>query len=278
MKASVTAPELHPPAWAVGDIHGQIAKLMGLLLDQKLVDAKGNWSGNNASLWLLGDFVDRGLDSVGVLDLVMRLQRQAADIGGEVRAVLGNHDATLLSAYLLGGAGTSGPRGTFLLDWEHNGGLERDLTRLADRHVEWLRSLPAVGRGQERIYMHADSLFYTDYGQTVQTINDKIGDIMNAPDADAWDTLLKQFSDRDAFSDRRPNGMTNARRFLEVYGGRQIIHGHTPICKVTGEPAAAVATALIYADDLCVNVDGGMYLGGPGFVFAVEPFDTPVVL
>jgi len=262
----------------VGDIHGQIAKLTGLLLDCELVDVKGDWCGNSASLWLLGDFVDRGSDGVGVLDLIMRLRRQAADMGGEVHAVLGNHDVTLLSAYLLGGAATSGPRGTFLLDWEHNGGLERDLTRLADRHVEWLRSLPAVVRGQERIYMHADSLFYTDYGQTIQTINEKIGGIMTASDTDAWDTLLKQFSDRDAFVDRRPNGTTNAQRFLEVYGGRQIIHGHTPICKITGERAADVTAPLMYAHDLCVNVDGGMYLGGPGFVFAVEPFDSPIVL
>jgi hypothetical protein len=43
-----------------------------------------------------------------------------------------------------------------------------------------------------------------------------------------------------------------------------LIHGHTPINKITGEPATE---ALVYAGGLCVNVDGGLYRGGEGFVY-----------
>jgi len=40
--------------------------------------------------------------------------------------------------------------------------------------------------------------------------------------------------------------------------------------KITRKRAVEVTSPLIYAQGLCVNVDGGMYLGGSGFIFEVR--------
>ena len=55
-------------------------------------------------------------------------------------------------------------------------------------------------------------------------------------------------------------------RFLSLYGGRRFVHGHTPIGKLNGRRPEAVTAAHVYAGGLAVDVDAGLYLGGPGFV------------
>ena len=62
-------------------------------------------------------------------------------------------------------------------------------------------------------------------------------------------------------------GSSNAIQMLSIYGGKQIIHGHTPIQYLSDN--LMPDKPVIYARDLCIDVDGGMYLGGPGFVFRV---------
>ena len=39
----------------------------------------------------------------------------------------------------------------------------------------------------------------------------------------------------------------------------------------TGQPPEDVREPLVYSRGRCVNVDGGMYLGGPGFVYQLPP-------
>lgn len=72
--------------YAIGDVHGCLATLTALL--QRL-DA----SPTRDEIWLLGDLVNRGPDSLGVL----RWVRKHAP---SVRTVLGNHDLVLLAALL----------------------------------------------------------------------------------------------------------------------------------------------------------------------------------
>ena len=58
--------------YAVSDIHGHPDKLTESLHEVGLVDDEGNWSNQDARLWLLGDFFDRGPDVIGVLRLARR--------------------------------------------------------------------------------------------------------------------------------------------------------------------------------------------------------------
>jgi hypothetical protein len=58
-----------------------------------LIDKNGNWTGGKTHLVQTGDIVDRGPDSRAVMDLLIRLQKQASDAGGAVHCLLGNHEA-----------------------------------------------------------------------------------------------------------------------------------------------------------------------------------------
>jgi len=78
---------------AFADVHGAYDELTALLRSVDVVDAELHWSGGRTHLVSLGDLLDRGADSRKVMDLLMRLQTEAAEAGGEVHVVLGNHEA-----------------------------------------------------------------------------------------------------------------------------------------------------------------------------------------
>jgi serine/threonine protein phosphatase 1 len=72
--------------YAVGDVHGCLAKLLRLL-DLVRYDPAAD------RLIFLGDYIDRGPDSKGVLDLMLRLQREnPANI-----FLMGNHEDNFLT-------------------------------------------------------------------------------------------------------------------------------------------------------------------------------------
>ena len=60
----------------VGDVHGHVEPVVDVLREAGLLDGRGGWSGADARLWFIGDLVDRGPDGIGVIELVMRLQRE----------------------------------------------------------------------------------------------------------------------------------------------------------------------------------------------------------
>jgi len=78
---------------AFGDIHGDYQRLVDLLHTAGLVDGKNAWTGGATHLVLVGDFVDRGDHSAQVMDLLMELEPQARKAGGQLHALLGNHEA-----------------------------------------------------------------------------------------------------------------------------------------------------------------------------------------
>ena len=62
---------------AFGDVHGAYDQLVAVLESEGVVDAALNWSGGTTHLVSVGDLLDRGPKSRAVMDLLMRLQRQA---------------------------------------------------------------------------------------------------------------------------------------------------------------------------------------------------------
>ena len=252
--------------YVIGDVHGELEKLRDLLRGAELIDKTETWSGGDNALWLIGDLVDHGPDGIGAVELVMRLQQQAARTGGLVQVLLGNHDVLLLAAHRFGRRPISGQDETFQDYWRESGGQEADLERIAPDHVRWLSDLPAMALEGDHLLAHADALFYTRYGQSIAQVNQAMNALLQSDDAASWFRLLEEFGEHRTFVDTM-TGADRARAFLDEFGGRQLVHGHTPVTKLTGQPAEAVREPLLYAADLCLNVDPGMYLGGPGFVY-----------
>jgi Calcineurin-like phosphoesterase len=77
---------------AVGDVHGAYDRFVEILRAAGLVDDRLRWTGGRTHFVQLGDVVDRGPDSAKVLDLLEQLEKQAADNGGAVHALIGNHE------------------------------------------------------------------------------------------------------------------------------------------------------------------------------------------
>lgn len=252
----------------IGDLHGHYHEYVSMLIDAELVDEHLNWCGGSHKLWLVGDFFDRGPDGIACLDLTMRLQQEARIAGGEVNSVIGNHDISLLSAYLMPDKMTEGPHGTFLQDWKRVGN-PADLKRLTPRHVKWLKNLPAMTLVDDYLLMHADASLYLEYGNTIEDVNGRFRDILHRDNPREWDHFLEIFSEHRYFWD----SLEKTSEFLNLYGGQRVIHGHTPIFKMIDVDPELIWKPLIYNNGLCVNMDGGMYMGSPGFYYLLPPIE-----
>ena len=78
---------------ALSDVHGAYASMLRTLENAGVVDADGAWSGGVTRLVIVGDLLDRGPDSRDAMDLLMRLEGEAAAAGGRVHVLVGNHEA-----------------------------------------------------------------------------------------------------------------------------------------------------------------------------------------
>ena len=70
--------------YAIGDIHGGSQTLIALI--RKIAPRRDD------RVYLLGDYIDRGPDSKGVIDTIIRLQEAGCDI----RPLRGNHEDMLI--------------------------------------------------------------------------------------------------------------------------------------------------------------------------------------
>jgi hypothetical protein len=239
--------------WVVGDPQGWCAPLLRVLGEVKLIDADAHWTGKAARLVVAGDLVDRGPDGVGVIDLLMRLQLES---DGRVQVVVGNHDVQLLAAHRFP---------SMRQEWLDTGGVTTDLERLTGTHVEWLASLPAMLSFEGTLVTHADALFYREYGASLEEVNAAFGRVLQGDDLAQWKLLLDRFREHRAFVGA--NGETNLKEFLQTFGYRKLIHGHSPIARTLDVPPESVTQAYVYHAGRCVAVDPGIYLGGPGFAY-----------
>jgi hypothetical protein len=82
---------------AIGDLHGDFEAWRAIAAAAGLADAKGRWTGGNATLVQMGDIVDRGPDSLKIIRDLMKLQREAPKRGGQVIVLLGNHEAMMMT-------------------------------------------------------------------------------------------------------------------------------------------------------------------------------------
>ena len=171
--------------YVVGDVHGMSHQLRALVKK-----CRHHAAGRPMRFVFIGDYIDRGPDSRGVIEFLMRLQTQCPE---EATFLMGNHETLALSAVACS---------DFMDDWVENGGASTlrsysaaSAAELPGDHIEWLRSLPLGCDDGHRFFVHAG-------------INPE-----KPLDQQDWQDLLWI---REPFlSDHRDYG-------------RLIVHGHTP--------------------------------------------------
>ncbi len=151
--------------WAFTDTHGMLAGLTASLRRAGLIDVANHWIGAPATALVgVGDYIDRGPDSAGVVDLLTRLSKEAATAGSRIVLVRGNHEQMLLDL-LRGDPEWFG-------SWLANGGrpflssyglaeplFGPPLARLLDQHAaalrEWLRRTLPYAIWRNVLFVHA---------------------------------------------------------------------------------------------------------------------------
>ena len=81
-----------PRIVAIGDLHGDLDATRRVLRLAGAIDEKDHWIGGKLVLVQTGDQIDRGNQEQAILDLFVRLAKEAADAGGAVHALNGNHE------------------------------------------------------------------------------------------------------------------------------------------------------------------------------------------
>ncbi|MFM2153627.1 MAG: hypothetical protein RL199_2062 [Pseudomonadota bacterium] len=87
--------------FAVSDVHGGYDRLVALLSAAGLAEVSSSghvdWTGDDAVLVVAGDSINKGTQSIEVLDFWMALQKSATAVGGRIVVLLGNHEAEFLA-------------------------------------------------------------------------------------------------------------------------------------------------------------------------------------
>ena len=127
--------------YAIGDIHGRLDLLSALL-----AQIEHHRAGRDRTIVFLGDYIDRGPDSAGVVATVRRLQAREPDA---IVCLKGNHEDLMLKAY----------QDESKVDlWVMNGGYETMASFGPDVPpdvLRWAEGLPSVHEDVHRFYVHA---------------------------------------------------------------------------------------------------------------------------
>jgi hypothetical protein len=245
--------------FVVSDVHGHRDDLRNGLVAAELIDGDDRWCGGDAQLWILGDLADRGPDGIGVIDLVMSLQAQAPE---QVHMLMGNHEALALGMHRF-------PESRFADSWLINGGVRRDQQGLTERHIDWLASLPLLGRVGDFLFMHSDTRAYLTWGSSIEEINRTVREgLADDTDLDMHWEVWARLTSRYHFAGR--DGATVAAEMLKLLGGECIVHGHSIIGSLTNVPSEEVDGPILYAEGRVLAIDGGRYDGGPLLVVRLE--------
>lgn len=122
--------------WAISDIHG-CKKTLEVLI------GKVRQKDKSAKFYFLGDYIDRGPDSKGVLDIVM----DEAEV-----ALVGNHELMCVDAH-------KNPTWHSEALWFANGGRECvssfGCEVIPDEYIEWMMQLPRVHKTDVAYLVHA---------------------------------------------------------------------------------------------------------------------------
>jgi serine/threonine protein phosphatase 1 len=209
---------------AIGDIHGELDRLQSLHGQVRAYAAE--MLPDFALQFIhLGDLIDRGPNSCGVLDYLMEFEATTSPRPITLR---GNHEQMMIEAH-----DGLDPQSAAWRVWTMNGGAETmgsyaGVTPLAvARHLAWLESLPTIHEAPEAglVFVHAgiDPDLFPDCGDRIRM----------------W-TRRREFMD--------PRCWT-----APGLRGQRVVHGHTPTQNSRPELAEGGRR---------LNIDTGAVYGG----------------
>lgn len=172
--------------FAIGDTHGCLQTLNALL--GKIGFTK------NDELIMLGDYVDRGPDSKGVIDTLVTMMKE----GYQVEMLCGNHEQMLISDYIY-----HDPKARIGLSMQQtlNSFDAKTMKEIPVEYIDFLQTLPFYHLSGQYILVHAG----LDFSR---------GNPLHYDDGLLW---VRDWYDQ---IDR------------EWLGNRIVVHGHTPQTKM----------------------------------------------
>jgi hypothetical protein len=264
------------PLFVASDVHGHYKALIGALREHGLVGEEAEWTGGDARLWILGDLFDRGQEGVRVVRLLRRLAEESTEVGGSVDTLVGNHEILLLGSREFGDGSftdVDGQERQFLHWWVLNGGFEGDLEELTDDEVEWLRTRRVIHLVDRSLLMHSDTESYLGYGRSEDAVNAAAREVLSSDEPEEWWQLFRELTRRHEFMGQE--GPDRVRGLLRSFGGEELVHGHSTIPDTTELRPSEVTEPRRYCDGMVLNVDGGVYQGGPCLVVRLNLFPRP---
>lgn len=226
--------------YAIGDVHGEAERLAALHA-AIFAHHAAVFPGRPKMLVHLGDYVDRGPDSCGVVETLMALERRAAaEAGLDVVCLKGNHEQMMID----------GLHGSAFDEafWARNGGREAiesyeraGRAELMRRHADWLAARPA------RYWAPRAGLVFVHAGLSPNRFPHEEETIY------LW-TRSETFFETAHWS-------------APALAGQRVVHGHTPTEGFTPH---------ITADGRRINVDTGACWGGPLTAAVIDPDEREI--
>jgi serine/threonine protein phosphatase 1 len=221
--------------WVIPDIHGCLQTLRTLVED--LIGLQ-----KDDTLFFLGDVIDRGPDSKGVIDYIWKLRRS----GIEITVIKGNHEEYMAKVFRDEQSKTGlrkmlSLKSSLYKDWMLFGGETTlqsfnayTVTAIPEMYIEWIESLEFYLRWKNFLIVHAGFNFEND----------------------------------NIFSDTQ--SMMWIREYKidpEKLGNRKIIHGHVPVT------LDFIHQSIVSNSFQFIDLDNGVYLTdkpGYGNLLALE--------
>jgi len=221
--------------WVIPDVHGCLLTLRALVED--LIELR-----KDDTLIFLGDVIDRGPSSMGVIDYIMKLREN----GIQVSVMKGNHEEYMAKVYREDQAKRGlrrmlGMKTPSFKEWMMYGGEETMISFNADavsaipeKYIEWIESLDYYMPWKNFLIVHAGFNFELD----------------------------------DIFSDIQSMMWIREYKIDPVkLGNRKIIHGHVPVT------LDFINQCVISDSFQFIDLDNGVYLNdkpGYGNLLALE--------